>query len=410
MLASALVIGAALVVPPTALAAPGDLDTTFSGDGLATLQFGGEGASVNGVAIDSQGRIVAAGYAPHTSTRGDIALGRMLPDGSPDPSFSGDGKLRTGWPFRDYATAVTIDSQGRIVVASYNLVARFLPNGHPDPSFSGDGQVKVVDGERSYLEDLAIDGQGRIVVAGTAGGDLGVTRLDPNGTLDRSFGSGGRTTIDFGGFEYGHSVAIDSRQRIVVGGDSSQTGRFAIARLRPNGGLDPAFSGDGRQTTLIGSDDHVGSIAIDDRDRVVVAGDAEFGGVQKYFTVVRYRNDGSLDPSFSQDGEVVTKALGAGGYGPVRGVAIDPEGRIVVGGYSTTDSSGSSSFALARYTPSGALDGSFGHSGLVETSFENSNVLDAVTIDPQGRIVGGGFVYDSYPRVEFAVVRYLGGP
>src|SRR6476660_673256 len=103
MFAATAVAGAALAAPTAALAAPGDLDTTFSGDGLATMHFGTQRTVAGDVAVDSQGRIVAAGYESKRTSHEDVTLARFLPDGSPDPSFSGDGKLRTTFPFNESA-------------------------------------------------------------------------------------------------------------------------------------------------------------------------------------------------------------------------------------------------------------------------------------------------------------------
>lgn len=416
-LAATLLTGAAFVAPSAALATSGDLDTTFSGDGIASTYFGAQGGVVNDIAIDSQDRIVAAGYGTSHRSDDQLTLARFLPDGSPDPSFSGDGKLRTHFPFTSEAEGVAIDSQGRIVVAGTVgadccfgrgfFFARFLPNGRFDRSFSGDGRCKVAFGDISGANDIALDDQGRIVAAGYDNGrsdglHLAVVRLKQNGTLDRSFGADGRVRLQVGSSSSeANSVAIDSLGRIVVGGEAVPQGdmlHFAVARLLPDGSLDPSFSRDGSQFS--GVRGWIESVVIDARNRVVAAGPAYIYNQDKYaFGVARYRTDGSFDPSFSGDGSTVTPFAD---HAYPNSVALDPQGRIVAAGFTFSNFK---NLALARYGPTGSLDTSFGIDGRIEMDLEGTDRLNAVTIDPQGRIVAGGAL-DS----EFAVVRYLGGP
>jgi uncharacterized delta-60 repeat protein len=418
--AIALVLGLGLAAPVAAGAAPGDLDPTFSDDGVATTQFGGRGAVANDMAIDSQGRIVAAGLNNRKGTHDDITLARYLPNGAPDPSFSGDGRLQTSFTFQESANAVAIDSQGRIITAGAGgggfFFARFLPNGRLDHSFSGDGRCSVKAGNGFGAYDMALDDRGRIVAVGfdsvndDGNSDFIVARLNPDGTLDRSFHSNGRARIDFGAPELATSVAIDSLGRIVVGGVTVWGVRdgFALARLLPNGSLDPSFSGDGRQITPFGprtgpSSVNLASIAIDEHNRVVAAGDAYSGTGTQVLAVARYRTDGSLDPSFSDDGKTLTTF----GWIVAGSVTIDPAGRIVVAGYGPPGGDLNRPFdlKLVRYDPAGDLDTSFGGDGRIETDLPGHDFLTAVTIDSQDRIVGGGRVGGN-----FAVVRFLGGP
>jgi uncharacterized delta-60 repeat protein len=407
--ATAFAVGVAFVAPAGALAAPGDLDPTFSGDGVATTSFGAftRYTSLNDVAIDAQDRIVAAGRTYRHKSHWDIALVRFLPNGSLDPSFSGDGKVLTSLPYQETANAVAIDAQGRIVVAGQGgggfFFARFLPNGRPDPSFSGDGRCSIKFGGQASgaAQDVTIDGQGRIVAVGS---NFKVARLNPNGTLDKSFGSDGTAQINFGDSALAASMAIDSRGRIVVGGwQSTGAYSFAVARLLANGRTDPTFSGDGRQTTAIKEVAEINSIAIDQHNRVVAAGASEDANTQD-FALARYRRDGSLDPTFSQDGKVLTPQ--PAGLGSANSVAIDPGGRILAAGYGVLKGPGDrTALEMMGYRPSGNPDPAFGDGGQVLTDLGGYDVLHAVALDSKDRIVGGGVVEQG-----FGVVRYLDGP
>jgi uncharacterized delta-60 repeat protein len=415
MIAATVVAGGALAAPTAALAAPGDLDTTFSGDGLATMHFGTQRTVAGDVAVDSQGRIVAAGYEYKRTSHEDVTLARFLPDGSPDPSFSGDGKLRTTFPFNESARGLVIDSQGRIVIAGDAgggfFFMRFLPNGRVDRSFSGDGRCKVSFAQRqAAATDVAIDDQGRIVASGYVfggphGDDFAAVRLKPDGRPDKSFGFDGRKTISFGPdvAAIARSIAIDPLGRIILGGDIEpglEGSRFALARLRPNGRRNATFSGDGRQTTSISGDDYITSVTIDNLDRIVAVGPGQANGLDG-FALARYRSDGSLDPSFSQDGTELTPFSRDA---DANDATIDPDGRVVVAG--SMDLGGPLGFVVARYQSSGDLDSSFGSNGVVQAQFPGGDYdsLNAITTDDQGRIVAAG-----NHSVDLAVVRYVGG-
>jgi uncharacterized delta-60 repeat protein len=287
----------------------GTLDRSF---GTVTTDFGGYPyASANSVAIDSQGRIVVAGGVggrPEPDW-GDFALARYKPDGSLDPSFGGDGKVTTD--FRgggDEANAVAIDSQGRIVAAGgaqgptptrgTEALARYRPNGALDPSFGGDGRVTTQIGHRAAAHSATIDPKSRIVVAGIARwrgsseADFGLARYRSDGTLDPSFGSGGLVTTTFGRdhFDSAASVAIDSRGRLVAVGETRRRAfgsgdDFAVARYLPTGSLDHSFSGNGKVTTTLGGDDVAESVVLDTEDRIVAAGG---GGRKADFALARY--------------------------------------------------------------------------------------------------------------------------
>jgi uncharacterized delta-60 repeat protein len=192
-----------------------------------------------------------------------MAVARLTPSGALDTSFSGDGKQTVAFNLTsrfgfDEASAVAIDGQGRIVLAgsaqfsgqdSDMAVARLLANGTLDTSFGVGGKTTIafdrVAGGFDVAFALRIDAFGRIVVVGSAqrnsafDTDMAVTRLNANGTIDSTFGAGGRTTISFNSAARGNSsfataVALDAQGRIVVGGSArffSPDLDFALARL-----------------------------------------------------------------------------------------------------------------------------------------------------------------------------------
>ena len=387
----------------------GNLDTSFGGgDGKVTAQFSSMfpelDDNANALAIDSNGRIVVAGYAQTTfgDTGKSFAMVRYNSDGSRDTSFGSSGIVVTNFSGGyDAAEALSIDSTGRIVLAGtvtsgsqdYFALARYDSSGSLDTSF-GDGGKLLTDipsGQRAY--GLSVDANDRIVVAGTTDGDFVVARYGTDGTSDTSFGTGGRTINDVAGLaDSSENVAIASNGAIVVVGSAAAD--FAIACYNSNGSPDAAFGVGGQTTTDFGaSTDHAYALSIDSSGRFVVAGVAGDD-----FALARYTSDGNLDTSFGTAGTTTTDFAG---YNDLASSAcIDSNERILVAGYANDGSD--DDFALARYNSDGTLDTSFGTGGKITTDFAgNNDQANAMAIDSSGRIVVVGGSGD-----DFGLVRY----
>jgi uncharacterized delta-60 repeat protein len=400
--AFALLLGL-LALGSAALAAGGDLDPTFSGDGKVLTDFGLDDGA-NGVAIQADGKIVAAGFRRNQAS--DFALARYNPDGSLDPTFDGDGKVLTDFGGFDFALGVAIQTDGKIVAAGFAgaganpsnfALARYNADGSLDPSFDGDGRVMTAFG-------VAIQADGKIVAAGRsyAGArpfDFALARYNPDGSLDPSFDGDGRVLTGFGGDESAFDVAIQADGKIVAAGAGGANGNFLLARYLPDGGLDPSFGGDGRVATDFGRADSAFGLAIQADGKIVAAGGSftSFGPAAD-FALARYNPGGGLDPTFDGDGRVVTDF---GAFDAARSVAIQTDGKIVAVGDSGED------FALARYNPNGSLDASFGGDGSVVTDFGAEDVGNAIAIQVDGKIVAAGFTRSR--AEDFALARYVPG-
>ena len=211
--------------------ADGALDTTFDGDGTVTTAFEGTGVGVTGLALQTDGRIVAAG----NGSGGQVV--RYNVDGSLDTGFSGDGRasVSTG------ATAVALQPDGRIVVGgnvvgSTFAVARLTATGAPDPTFDGDGSLTTSFGPQTGgLTDVALQSDGRIVAVGYFNGDFALARYNTGGSLDPDFGGDGRVTTDLS--FTAQAVALQSDGRIVVSGSSIFEN--VVARYLGGGGIEP---------------------------------------------------------------------------------------------------------------------------------------------------------------------------
>lgn len=255
------------------------------------------------------------------------------------------------------------------------------------------------------------------------------------GDLDPSFSGDGRQLTDFGGDDHATGVAIQADGRIVAAG--TRDGDFALARYQPDGALelartvdlggsdiawaiavqpdggivaagttefdvalvrfdadgslDAGFSEDGIQVTDFGGVDGATGMALQPDGKIVVAGWSDGD-----FALARYDPDGSLDPTFAGDGTLITDV---GGHDQAAAVAIQPDGRILAAGASATD------FALARLHPDGSLDTTFAGDGTQHTDFGRGESVRALAIQPDGRIVAAGFTNDA-DWTDFALARY----
>ncbi len=390
------------------------LDTSFSGDGKQTTDFGGSDEA-NGVALQTDGKIVAVGAGA-----GDFALARYNTDGTLDPSFSGDGKQTTNFAGFDQASGVAIQADGKIVAVGGTgdqlsgdgfALVRYNTNGTLDTSFSGDGKQTTDFGDFANATGVALQGDGKIVVVGTAStgsdGHFALARYNPNGSLDPTFSGDGKQTTDFGSTaqccEGATGVALQADGKIVAAGTNGHGG-FALARYNPNGSLDTSFSGDGEQETSFGGNDQASGVALQANGKIVVVGQG--GPFPSDFALARYNPHGALDTSFSGDGRQTT-SFSAGCCDGARGVAIQAGGKIVaVGGVGDGDSN-PARFALARYNPNGSLDSSFSGDGRQTTSFSGGccDQASGLALQSDGKIVAVGSTFEG-AGYQFALARY----
>jgi uncharacterized delta-60 repeat protein len=226
-----------------------------SGGEVAYVDFFAGDDVARDVAVGPDGKIVLAGVTGPGITGGYIGVARLLPDGAPDGSFNGDGKAVAEGSGR----AVVVQPDGKIVVAGASggdfLVLRYNANGSLDPTFGSTGRAFVdFGGLTDGPYDVALQPDGKVLVVGE-GPSFAVARLQPNGTLDTTFGNGGKTAIDFGGLgARAQAVALEPDGKIVVAGTSFHTDTaLAVARLQgdPPGAVKGKCAG--KKATIIGT-------------------------------------------------------------------------------------------------------------------------------------------------------------
>lgn len=225
------------------------------------------------------------------------------------------------------------------------------------------------------------------------------------GDLDTGFSGDGLKTTDFGSdLDEGTAVAVQSDGKIVEVGSTigASGGDFAIARYRTNGSLDPTFSGDGQKTTDFWDlGDFAYGVAIQADGRIVVVGQAN-NGTNEDFAIARYRTNGALDSSFSGDGRR-TASMSSTGFEIATAVAIQDDGAIVVAGYADL------MFAVMRFEPNGRLDRSFSGDGKQVTDVASgTDQALGVAVQGNGKILLAGTALNGADG-DFALARYRPG-
>jgi uncharacterized delta-60 repeat protein len=281
------------------------------------------------------------------------------------------------------------------------LEDRWLLNGGGlDPTFGTGGRVVTDLGGTDVLQAMALQADGKIVAVGwtthngPTGIDFAVVRYSANGSLDNSFGIGGKVYTDLGSNDSAGGVAIQSDGRIVVVGyTSTATGGndFAVVRYNVNGSIDKTFGG-GQAKGIVridftspgsvsSSNDAAHGVVIQPDGKIVVAGGGSSG-----FAMARLTISGALDTSFNGTGKVVTQF--AGGASVAMALTIQQDGKIVLAGRAQADTS--PVMALARYNATGSLDASFDGDGEVTLGSAGLTGGSSVAMQADGKIVVAG--------------------
>jgi len=425
--------------PAGAAVIPTILDPSFGSRGLTITDIGGpvhEDEPFTLIA-DLQGRYVAPGKAfnPATGTF-DFAILRYTSEGILDPSFSGDGIALTDFGAYEEAQGIVEQADGKLVAGGFTkthavdgdfALARYNTDGSLDPSFGDGGRVTTdFRGALDQMLTLAIQADGKVVAAGFSAEpavgsryDLALARYNPDGSLDPSFGAGGKVITDFaGGADYAFRMLIQPDGRIVCFGATVDpaTGNqnLLVARYNPDGSLDPTF----------GPAEHPGWVATDFYGGAdygftgvhLPGGELLVGGLaynpasdSSDMVLVRYLTDGSVDESFASDdtpGFVTVDFFGD--YDQILALAIQPDGKILAAGHAKHPVR-HFDFAFARFTPDGRLDPSFGTGGKFWIDvFGGADGLHGLVLQPDGKAVAAGDSYNPATQGDdFVLVRLL---
>ncbi|MGI8557053.1 MAG: hypothetical protein ACR2ND_01885, partial [Solirubrobacteraceae bacterium] len=372
-----------------AAAGPGSLDSSFGSGGVASL---GTGSQLFGVAVQSNGEVVAAGQSG-----GRVLVKRFTTAGKPDKTFTGPA---------GYARAVAIQLDGKIVIAGATggamLVERLTSSLSPDSSFGSGGTATALAGSSAVANGVAVGPDGSIVIAGaqpslsTMSTPVGVARFSSSGKLEWSKG------LNFGSQSAATAVAIQPADgKIVLVGRQTplQVTNAVVARLNTDGSLDSSFAGNGALTYHYpgGGYTALTSVALQRNGQIVAGGVALAATSNALF--LRLNSNGSFDTGFGSGGVgalpsgVDVSVLGdpIGAYG----VGIAGGGRIVgAGNFENTGVEVDA--ALWALTPGGAAQSGFGNGGTVRGPSGASEEC-ALAVAPDGSLVAVGNTVKSFP-------------
>ncbi len=318
----------------------GEPDPDF---GLVGRVFTAQGstAQARDVVVTGDGTIVTGGWFQGGSLSIDYLLSRHLPDGKLDETFGDTGHATAGLGSAS-GNALALQSDGKVLFAGYNglleykpVIARYSAAGQLDTSFDADGQAQLdwgTDSDEAY--GIAVH-DGKILVAGSADTDgFALTRLNADGSLDTSFGTGGTVKVAAGESEAA-DLAVAADGSIVVAGGQH------VLRFTSAGALDPAFGGDG----IVELADHtLSAVAVQPDGKILVT-----GSTSEKVSLSRLKADGTLDTSFATQGTAIVAVPGATAH--AYDLVRQPDGRIVVAGRAFQSQGAHADFMLMRFWP-----------------------------------------------------------
>lgn len=396
----------------------GSFDTSFNSTGFVETVFSSGENLIFDLALQSNGKIVAVGV-DNFAIDNDFAVARYLSDGTLDTSFNTTGLAALDLNSNnDDARATAIQSNGKIIVAGYTTpgggdfdfaLVRFNSNGTLDSTFGTSG-ITILDinsaGADDLIYDIALDSQDRIIAVGrTQTGsnvDAVAVRFTANGALDTSFGTSGVTRINSGSSnEYARSIRLDSSGNLWIAGYKSGATYLqpAIWKLSSAGVLDSEWSaatgaGDARiQEIIFGQDGNL-----------VAVGDS-IDGSNVVFTAWKLDpSSASLVSGFGTSG-VVTHAIGSGNAFALA-IASARDGKLILGGQAVGTTN--EDFALARISlADGSLDTSFADAGVkIAPIGSNEDLITSLLVQSDGWIIAGGYADNNVDKRNFAIARF----
>lgn len=402
----------------------GEYDPTFGTDGKVMTAVGDNFNVANDMVIQPDGKIIVVGKAQFGSYQ--FAVVRYLTDGSLDNTFGENGIVITSIMNGSYAMSVALQADEKIIVSGYCFngsaynacVARYLDNGDLDTSFGNNGISQLTI---DNTESVAIQEDGKIVVAGFSADNFALARLNSNGTIDVSFGDSGYvvTTImdDTGNpsFSFVKDIKIQTDGKIVAAGFLYGNPNYydiAAARYLPDGSLDPEFADGGIYKADIGGLANFSvAVVIQNDGKIILGGHNELGnipGVPEYdANLIRLLTDGTLDPSFGDNGIGSYHLIDDAAY--VEDICLQPDGKIVITGSLVSDMASTYDSYACRINSDGTIDTDFGNNGLSIINFINTEDYgQSILVQEDGNILVAGYSLSEAGFFNFTLARLLG--
>ncbi len=381
----------------------GSPDTTFGKTGTITAyNVNLLTLTSNDLRLQADGKIVAGATGHGDGGSFFVAL-RLNTDGSVDTSYGDRGWVLSQPTKRAAAYGLTLLDGQAVEVGTTDSVyggdyalARYTTAGTIDPAFGTAGFVttNVIGPSAVQAARVAVQADGKVVELGTFPGpnqntDLALVRLNPDGTLDTTFGTNGRVGTDLAGdYDLAQVLLVQPDQKIVAVGLANPSAAaggaytdYALVRYNPDGSPDTTFGQGGKVLIHLDTQPY----------RLAAALQADpVGGAIKILVagnfLRRYNADGTPDLTFGTAGQAPAHQMDF-----AFGLAVQPDGKIVEGGVGS-----GGVFAVARYTPNGLVDTPFGQGGLVRVPTPpggdpSGSGANAVAVQPDGKLVATGY-------------------
>ncbi len=377
------------------------LDTSFGEQGIVTTQTN-HTSEIYDVAHSPDGRIIAVGANVVTQ----FQMCAYLPNGELDRTFGEEGILYSNEFSEGSASCLQIQPDLKILASHHKMLIRYLPNGEYDNSFGNNGVVQVPDGNTSgnSFSSVVLLGDGKIIVAGDLDSHFFLLGLQSDGSIDSTFGNDGKVSTAFPYQSYILSAISQTDGKIVVAGATGDYPKtdFAIARYTRDGKIDSTFGNNGTITTEFHPSPFAeaggSTIKLLPNGKLLVVGSSGFR-----LAMARYHPDGALDSSFAENGKFLSDSLKHG-----NDVTILPNNKFVVS--SNTKPPGSNSaFSMLRFKENGSLDSTFGNSGQITLKLSNADdYTRCITKLSDGEIiVAGSSGYSSSTPSKFALAKFV---
>lgn len=413
---------------PYLLAQDGILDPSFGNNGIVKTDYNNLYESFTGMTVQNDGKIIVVGHSEvgTTASREAIVI-RYNENGSLDTTFGING-IATTPPVYDQLNVVKVQSDGKIVAAGFTnnqdfLIIRYTSNGQLDPSFGTNGIVitdfykDIVGSSQDRINCIAIQNDGKILVGGIAkyfsNYPYGIARYNTDGTLDNTFGLGGKTLLNHNfllatGYKEIYDMVVTPSGKIYAVGETGDSSASSyndqtIVRFNSDGSIDQTFGINGARSFNRNVKSSFKAIKIQNDGKMVLIGNASVS-----LNVTRLTETGVLDTTFSSDGRDTPPIGASASFGA--SVLIQPDGKIIISG----DMFGTLNYyqpVVVRYLPNGTRDITFGSDGIAKILVSNSFQDGGYSVfQPNGKlVVGGAFSNDSTTKMDMYLFRLTTG-
>lgn len=392
----------------------GALDKTFGTNGITITDFYQNDDYERAMAIQSDEKILLAGYSTDSLNKSHLSVSRYYKDGYLDTLFGSKGKVFLSFFNSVYIKSIALQSDGKTILAGIGkgvFLERLNPNGSIDSSFGLNGTVQYDTSKYDDVLSIKIQKDGKVVTAGQAKSPLypvanvfTLHRFNANGSIDSTFGTNGDIYIHLGdGNTTANDLVIQDDGKIVAGGfiniyvDNVAHAYITLIRFNTDGSLDNGFASNGIDTIFINSPYDFGVSLALQKDQKILASHFSLNNGKYSFALLKFQKDGGVDSSFGYNGLVKTSLSGNDN---AFSVCIDSSGGIYQTGIAGTD------IGLVKYKSSGALDSSFGNNGIVITSISNGqDIAFSVKAQQDAKILIGGYTQND-SGYDFVIARY----